>query len=138
MDNLENFEQYSEQLILNFFMKINDDNDKELAEECQKILNNCQISRVTITSYINNTTFFDYNKYNDLYDDILSSIYVTYTTYKEENKLDLLSNDFKSLIDESYKSNDNPLLKYSIIHFIIAIMTLSRLKNEFPKVYSKL
>ena len=137
MENF-NYEQFSDEIILNFFMKINDNNDKELAEECQKILNNCLISRVTITSYLNNITFFHYKKYNDLYDDILSSIYVMYTTYKAENKLHLLSDEFKSLIDENYKSNDNPLLKYSIIHFITAIITLSKLKNEYPKVYSKL
>ena len=49
MENF-NYEQFSDEIILNFFMKINDNNDKELAEECQKILNNCLISRVTITS----------------------------------------------------------------------------------------
>ena len=57
MENF-NYEQFSDEIILNFFMKINDNNDKELAEECQKILNNCLISRVTITSYLNNITFF--------------------------------------------------------------------------------
>ena len=129
-------EKHKEDIIYSILSHMNTNStDKKLAIESQELINSND-SDVFI-SFLFNNDFIKFDK--AFFEDILSSIFITYTTYKEENKLELLSDSFKSMFENSNKKKiDTPLIRYCIANFMMGFYQANQFKEKYPNVFKKL
>jgi hypothetical protein len=135
-DNLKKIED----VMLDFIMRINQkSNCKELAIESQNLITDNNGDK----EFLFFSLYSDVLKNNniDFYTDILSSMYVMYTTYEKENKLNLLSDEFKSMFENSDKiigQVDDFNIKFYISMFIHTKVQLINFSKKYPKIYDEL
>jgi hypothetical protein len=129
-------EKHKEDIIYNIISHMNNNStDENLAIESQELINS--IDSDVFIGFLFNNDLMKLDK--AFFEDILSSIYITYTTYKEENKLELLSDSFKSMFENSNKKKiDTPLIRYCIVNFMMGFYQANQFKEKYPNVFKKL